>query len=570
MKHIISLLMLLVTELAAQWSNDPRVNTVWEQNENQGAPVICTDGNGGAIVAWGSERGIFANRVDKFGYRQWGNNGVQVSPLRGFRTPTNIITDGQGGAIVVWEDFTKSFEAGEQQRPENEMYVQRIDRQGKRLWDSSGVVIRERIVGTRIGDFQILSDDYLTFMLTWFDERQSGQWYVQRIDLKGQIAFELTGRLIPTESKIDNGRRIVVSDGNKGMLMARFRQNADQTTVVDKITADGEFPWPQDGISVNTGGAFAMTSDGQGGAIIAGIYRISDPPNSIWEGRIQHIDSIGQLLWGESGKIFTPAADVKTIPFIVEDGDSGAIVTWDDTTGVKRQRFIARFDQNGTLKWKTDGFRLWYHSTIDPLVMSALNGTMIWLINDFDTPLGDLYAFTVDSSGVVRWGLDGVLIRYRNFEEWPYFLEATYDGQGGFVAVWSERRTSGWQNLVVQQVSVHGRLGEVITSVEEVGGVRNQPAGFFLHPPFPNPLQPITRINFFLHEPSHVSLRIVSLTGREVIRLVERPLAQGNHTISWEGRDQSGKEVVNGIYFCQLMVGTISQVRKILVIHYKE
>jgi hypothetical protein len=65
----------IVTISFGQWSNAPRINTVWEQPENQGAPVICTDGGGGAIVAWGSERGIFANRVDKFGYRQWGNKG---------------------------------------------------------------------------------------------------------------------------------------------------------------------------------------------------------------------------------------------------------------------------------------------------------------------------------------------------------------------------------------------------------------------------------------------------------------------------------------------------------------
>ncbi|MDZ7407196.1 MAG: acyl-CoA reductase, partial [candidate division KSB1 bacterium] len=121
----------------AQWSQDPRVNTVWEQPENQGAPVICTDGDGGAIVAWGSDSGIRANRVDKFGYRQWGNNGVPVLPVPGPRIPTNIIPDGRGGAIIVWEDFTKGFQMGDPDRPENEMYAQRLDRAGKRLWDTS-------------------------------------------------------------------------------------------------------------------------------------------------------------------------------------------------------------------------------------------------------------------------------------------------------------------------------------------------------------------------------------------------------------------------------------------------
>ncbi|MCG3153493.1 MAG: hypothetical protein DKINENOH_00081 [bacterium] len=549
----------------AQWSNDPRVNTVWEQPENQGAPVIYTDGDGGAIVAWASERGVFANRVDKLGYRQWGNNGVPVSPPGGLRTPTNIIPDGQGGGIVVWEDFTKSAVAGEQRRLENEMYVQRLDRQGKRLWDSSGVVIRERIVGTRIGDFQILSDDYQTFMLTWYDERQSGQWYIQRLDWNGQIAFEQNGRAIPIERPANNDQRRVVSDGKSGMLMARGNQQLG--VVVDKVAKDGIFPWPLGGIPTYTGGPIAMAIDSKGGAIIAGIHFNSQPPNFDAEGRIQRMDSTGKLLWGEGGKIFTPDADVKTIPRIVADGAGGALVTWDDTTNSVRQRFVARYDSDGNRLWKTPGFRIWYHSTMAPTIISNGKGSMIWLVVDFNTPAGDLFAFRVDSSGTVSWGTEGILIRYRNFEEWPYYLEATPDQTGGFIAVWSETRAPGWQNLALQQVNVHGQLGEVMTAVKESGRNLKQPGAFFLYAPFPNPLRPATRIDFVLHQRAHVSLRIVNLAGQEVIRLIEQPLAPGNHTVSWDARDHNKKEVVNGIYFCQLMAGSISQVRKILVIH---
>ena len=98
--RILILMCCMVRITYGQWSNDPRINTVWEQPENQGAPVICTDGDGGAIVAWASQRGIFANRVDKRGYRQWGANGAQISPINGRRLTTNIIPDGRGGAII--------------------------------------------------------------------------------------------------------------------------------------------------------------------------------------------------------------------------------------------------------------------------------------------------------------------------------------------------------------------------------------------------------------------------------------------------------------------------------------
>jgi len=563
--NLILLFAFIFTNAMSQWSQDPRVNTVWEQPENQGAPVICTDGDGGAIVAWGSDHGIRANRIDKFGYRQWGNNGAPVSPVPGPRTPTNIISDGRGGALIVWEDFTKGFQIGNQNNPENEMYVQRVDRTGKRLWDTSGVLIRGFITKTRIGDFQIVSDDYQTFMISWYDERQPVQWYVQRIDLNGKIAFERNGRAIPHESKVYNGQRRVVSDGKGGMLMARG--NDQIGVVVDKVNKDGSFPWPLGGIPTYTGGPIGMVSDGHGGAILSGIHFTSGPPNFEAEGRIQRIDSTGQLLWGALGKIFAPDADVRTFPRLVSDNNSGALVTWDDTTNGARQRFVARYDRKGNMLWKTAGFQLWFRSTIDPLVMNNLKGSIIWLINDFNTPQGDLYAFRVDSSGTVSWGKVGILIRYRDFEEWPYFLEATADGRGGFIAVWSERRGPGWQNLVLQQVSVDGKLGDVITSVEEETDLGKYPSEFILFPPFPNPSNPTTKISFSLHRSSKVQIYVINIRGDRVATLIDRNFTPGKYETPWNGRNQTGKEVSSGLYFVQMVADGYIQVRKHLLIH---
>jgi hypothetical protein len=549
----------------AQWSNDPRVNTVWEQTENQGAPVICTDGDGGAIVAWGSDSGIRANRIDKFGYRQWGNNGVPVLPVPGPRIPTNIIPDGRGGVLIVWEDFTKGFQIGDPNNPENEMYAQRIDRTGKRLWDSSGVLIREFIAKAGIGDFQIVTDDYQTFMISWFDQREPWQWYVQRIDLNGKTAFEKNGRPIPIESKIYTDSRRVVSNGKAGMLMARPRSGVG--IVVEKITKNGTFPWPLGGIRVISGGPISMTSDGYGGAIIAGIHFTSQAPNFDAEGQVQRIDSTGNLLWSETGKIFTPDADVETFPAIVSDAASGSLIAWDDTTNGKRARYVARFNQDGKLLWKTQGFRLWLRTLNGPPIFSNEMGSIVWLVNEFNTTQGDLYAFRVDSSGAISWGKDGVLIRYRNFEEWPYFLEVTPDGRGGFIAVWSERRPSGWQNLALQQVSLHGKLGEVITAVKEELKEWDYPVNFVLYPPFPNPANPMTKITFSLRHSAKVLLKVMNITGETIITLIDRQFTAGRYEVFWNGLNQTGKEVSSGLYFIQIIADQKTQVRKLLLIH---
>jgi len=565
MKWIIILLIISPAVVChAQWSNAPCVNTVWEQPENQGAPVICTDGNGGAIVAWGSDHGIRANRVDKFGYRQWGNNGVPVLPVPGPHIPTNIIPDGRGGAIIIWEDFTKGFQIGDPNNPENEMYVQRIGRTGKRLWDTSGVVIREFIAKAGIGDFQIVTDDYQTFMISWFDQREPWQWYVQRINLNGQIAFEKNGRPIPIESKAFNNLRRVVSDGKGGMLMARPRSGVG--IIVEKINKDGTFPWPIGGKPVVSGGPIAMVSDGHSGAIVAGIRFTTGPPNFNAEGQIQRINLETQLLWGNNGQIFAPDADVETFPAVVSDGAGGALVVWDDTTSGKRARYVTRFNHDGKLLWKTQGFRLWLRTVNGPPIFSNDKGSIMWLANEISTTQGDLYAFRVDSSGAISWGMDGVLIRYRDFEEWPYFLEVTPDGQGGFIAVWSERRSSGWQNLALQQVSVNCKLGDVITRVENVAHLWQYPQDFFLFSTYPNPSKPVTKISFSLRNPSQIQLHVIDIRGQRVITLVDRPFASGKYEIQWDGRTHNKQEVSSGVYFIQMVRGNQTQVRKLLLI----
>jgi hypothetical protein len=485
----------------------------------------------------------------------------------GPRIPTNIIPDGRGGAIIIWEDFTKGFQVGDPNNPENEMYVQRIDRTGKRLWDTSGVAIREFIAKAGIGDFQIVTDDHETYMISWFDQRETWQWYVQRIDLNGQIAFEKNGRPIPIESKAFNNLRRIVSDGKGGMFMARYRSAGEGGTVVDKIKKDGNFPWPIGGISVYTGGPFDMINDGHGGAIIAGVYFTSPSPSNDAEGRIQRIDSSGQLLWKKAGKIYTLDADVETFPAIVSDGDGGALVAWDDTTNGKRARYVARFEQAGKLLWKTQGFRLWLRTVNGPPIFSNDMGSMMWLANEISTTQGDLYAFRVDSSGTVSWGMDGVLIRYRDFEEWPYFLEVTSDGRGGFIAVWSERRPSGWQNLAFQQVSIDGKLGDVITRVVEKDEIWYYPDNFILLPPFPNPANPTTKITFSLRQMAKVLLRVMSITGESVITLFNREFTPGRYEIFWNGLNHQGKEVSSGLYFIQIVVANKTQVRKLLLIH---
>jgi hypothetical protein len=83
---------------------------------------------------------------------------------------------------------------------------------------------------------------------------------------------------------------------------------------------------------------------------------------------------------------------------------------------------------------------------------------------------------------------------------------------------------------------------------------------------YPNPFNPETAIRFYLNERQKIQLVIYDVTGQRVRTLVEGEFPIGEHTISWDGRDQHGKLVASGIYFYELLVGNKVERRKMTLI----
>jgi hypothetical protein len=65
----------------------------------------------------------------------------------------------------------------------------------------------------------------------------------------------------------------------------------------------------------------------------------------------------------------------------------------------------------------------------------------------------------------------------------------------------------------------------------------------------PNPFNPSTRISFFLETGTRTTLNIYSSAGKLVRTLISPQLmAQGSHTIEWDGRDDQGQAMPSGVY----------------------
>jgi hypothetical protein len=93
----------------------------------------------------------------------------------------------------------------------------------------------------------------------------------------------------------------------------------------------------------------------------------------------------------------------------------------------------------------------------------------------------------------------------------------------------------------------------------------NEPAGasgnLYLQQNYPNPFTSTTTIKYKVIEPGFVSLKVFDVMGTEVASLMNEKKAVGDYSIDW-----NAAEPKNGIYFCKLQNGSLTEVRKMLLI----
>jgi hypothetical protein len=95
---------------------------------------------------------------------------------------------------------------------------------------------------------------------------------------------------------------------------------------------------------------------------------------------------------------------------------------------------------------------------------------------------------------------------------------------------------------------------------------RNIPTRFQFERNYPNPFNPTTTLRFELPLAVEVVLYIYDLTGREVIRLVDRRLEAGYHQQDWNGRDTHGRELPSGVYIARLVTPAYNKSIKMVLL----
>jgi hypothetical protein len=91
------------------------------------------------------------------------------------------------------------------------------------------------------------------------------------------------------------------------------------------------------------------------------------------------------------------------------------------------------------------------------------------------------------------------------------------------------------------------------------------PRGYALQPNYPNPFNASTNIGFRLPAGGHVSLTIYDVLGRTARHLVDQHQEAGNYIARWDGRDDRGKVMKSGVYFCVFEAGSCRETIKMVL-----
>lgn len=91
-------------------------------------------------------------------------------------------------------------------------------------------------------------------------------------------------------------------------------------------------------------------------------------------------------------------------------------------------------------------------------------------------------------------------------------------------------------------------------------------AGVALHPCFPNPFNPTTKLRFDMERAGPVRLAILDAGGRLLRVLVDEVRSEGTHEIRWDGRDGDGRPLPSGVYFYEVTAGVHRAARKMTLL----
>jgi hypothetical protein len=289
------------------------------------------------------------------------------------------------------------------------------------------------------------------------------QWYgnqYQIIDRYGQLKYSFPQYLTPGNPSYWVTEPHLISDGDGGAFVAW--KNAFQGIIAQRLDSLGNIMWGDSGkvISPFIETDFDISTDGQGGFFLA----LSRDTSLYCEIRVQRINSDGDTLWGNQGIWITGYPYGGELPKVTHGSQGDAYVVWYDWRPPYSNWgavFAQRLNSNGQRMWPNDLF-IGEHS-YGHKVISDGQGGIILQANPGTTDYNKHYH--ISPAGTILWQRDHL--------SWYHWAEIV-EGEPGYFYLGYEyyESTYGQRVRISDGTSLWGvgQTGAVVASLGDHTG----------------------------------------------------------------------------------------------------
>lgn len=265
----------------------------------------------------------------------------------------------------------------------------------------------------------------------------------------------------------DNGSVIIAwSDSRNGVM------NTD--IFVQKLNAAGQQQWTINGLAVCTAANDQsppfIVSDGEGGAIIAWTdYRHSVRPGINSDIYAQRITSSGQIAWMKDGIPVCTTPDDQSIYSMTSDRNGGAVLVWpDNRNGSYSNIYVQNIKKNGVLAWTSNGLQVCSQPNsqgFPDLLVNVEGNTIVTWEEDRIKSGRQIFAQMITPGGKLKWNPDGVIVCSAS-QASAGLPTIVLSGEHDAIIAWLDYRRSDRSDIYAQRISKDGVIKWQVNGVE--------------------------------------------------------------------------------------------------------
>jgi C1A family cysteine protease len=169
--------------------------------------------------------------------------------------------------------------------------------------------------------------------------------------------------------------------------------------------------------------------------------------------------------WGLSDAPICTESSPQYVPVLSPDGTDGAIIAWRDFRNGNLDIYAQRIDGNGVIQWAAGGVGICTSTDTQSKqqIVDDGNGGAFLVWEDHRSAHSSIYAQWIDASGVAQWGTGGKRIAavgpLMPFPDGDHFgPQITSDGSGGAFIAWNYRDASLDYDIYAQRIAPDGVL----------------------------------------------------------------------------------------------------------------